>query len=169
MVTLVRNAIIASGLLLLGVAGHAQVYQDRDYYTEERPVANAADQVRADLDQLINTGYLTRSQRLVLAQAREDLQSFDRSYAQGEFDRHELNEAIGRLQSVANSGRLPDEQRAILQDDVEHLRELRASAQSYGYGYNRYNNGYYRGNGYYRNNNRISGYYDQWGNWRWYR
>src|SRR5260370_14864506 len=118
----------------------------------------------------MNTGYLTRSQRIVLAQAREDLQSFDRSYAQGEFDRHELDEAIGRLQSVANSGRLTDEQRAILQDDVEHLREFRASAQSYGYGNStRYGNRYYRGNGYYRNNNRASGYYDQWGNWRSYR
>ncbi len=169
MVRLVRNAIIGSSLLWLAVAGQAQVYPDREDYSRERPVASAADQVRADLDQLINTGYLTRSQRLVLAQAREDLRAFDRSYAQGEFDRHELDEAIGRLQSVANSGRLTDEQGAVLQDDVEHLRELRAGARSNAYGNNRYNNGYYRENEFYRNNNRGNGYYDRWGTWHSYR
>src|SRR5260370_20609300 len=97
MVTLLRNAIIGSSLLLLGVAGHAQVYQDREDYTRERPVANAAHQVRADLDQLMNSGYLTRSQRLVLAQAPEGPRAFHRLPAQSEVHPHQLCQAIRRL------------------------------------------------------------------------
>src|SRR5438105_742300 len=105
MLRFVRNAIIGSSLLLLGMAGNAQVPQDRDQDYDQTPSndRNVVDQVRADLNEAINMGYLSGSQRSVLAQANEDLAVFDRAWSRGRFNRHELDEAIARVQSVANS------------------------------------------------------------------
>ena len=161
MLGFVKTAVLGSSFLYFGFALNAQVYQSPDYDYGERQIGNAADQVRSDLDQMIATENLTRSQRMVLAQAREDLREFDRVYEQGRFDRHELDEAIGRIQSVARGYWLSEEQRAMLQDDVEHLRQMRAASGYSGYGNTEY--GYYRGNGYYRRYN--YGYYDQYGRW----
>lgn len=157
----IRNALIGSSLLLMGMTANAQVYQDRDDYSQQRMnVGNVLDQVRSDLNQAMNMGYLSRSQRSVLAQAREDLGDFDRAWDQGSFNRHELNEAIGRLESVVNSGRMSEDQRAMLQDDIGRLRGIRESQMSGYYGSN---------NGYYRNNTQQNGYYDRYGNWHPYR
>jgi hypothetical protein len=162
----------------MGAAANAQTYPQPYQGSQERPYDNdqqslnpgsVAHQVLADLNETLNSGYLSRSQRAVLAQAAEDLRDFDRTFDQtGAFDRRELNEAIARLQSVANSGRLNEEQRAMLMDDANHLRNLRASqVQGYGNGYRDRDNGYvYRR---YDQNNRGNGYYDQYGNWHPYR
>ena len=160
----IRTALIGSGLLLLGTGVNAQVPADRDQYYEQTPQnSNVVDQVRADLNQAMNSGYMAGWQRNVLAQASNDLAVFDRQMDRGSFNRRELDEAIARIQNVANSARLSAEQRAMLQDDIGRLRDFRASQTTYSYR----NNPYYgqNGNGYYRSN----GYYDRYGNWHPYR
>ena len=151
-----RNAIIGSSLLLLGVAANAQSYQERDEYRHFSNNANVVDQVRADLNEALNMGNLSGSQRNVLAEARNDLAVFDRAWDRGSFNRRELDEAIARIQSVANSGRISEEQRAMLQDDMERLRNFRSS-QAMSNGFNPDNGYYNRYNGY----NRTSGYMEK--------
>ena len=42
------------------------------------------------------------------------------------FDRHELDDVIGSLQSVARSNRIRPRDRDMLMGDLERLREIRA-------------------------------------------
>lgn len=179
MLRFIRNAFIGSSLLLFGAAAYAQIYQDRDdfprrtdrYYDRGYYNGNMVGQVRADLDQPMSMPYLSHDQRKVLNKAREDLRDFDRASNGGKFDRHELDEAIARIQSVADSGRISEETRAMLMDDANRLRDLRANN---GHTYSYRNNGYYdrdgyRNNGYYdRDGYRNNGYYDRYGNWHSY-
>jgi len=170
----IRTAILGCSLLAMGAAANAQGYQERPY--QERPYDNdqqslnpgsVAHQVLADLNETLNSGYLNRNQRAVLAQAAEDLRDFDRTFDRtGAFDRRELNEAIARVQSVANSPQLDEEQRAMLIDDANHLRNLRSN-QVQGYRDDSYRR--YEQNNRYDQNNRGNGYYDQYGNWHPYR
>lgn len=174
MLNVMKTALFGCSLLVMGAAANAQSYpqtyqgyQERTYDDDQQSLnpGSVAHQVLADLNETLNSGYLNRNQRAVLAQAAEDLRDFDRTFDRtGAFDRHELNEAIARVQSVANSPQLNEEQRAMLMDDANHLRNLRSS-QVQGY----YGNGYRdRYNRYYENN-RSNGYYDQYGNWHPYR
>lgn len=118
-----RNALLSS-TLLLGLGASAQVYHNPNPYTEERS-DRVIDRVRSDLDQAMNMGDLNRFQRNTLAQASSDLRAVDRQLDRGYFNRQELNGAIGRIQSVMNSGRISEEQRAMLRDDVRRLRSIR--------------------------------------------
>lgn len=187
MLNVIKTALFGCSLVVMGAAANAQTYpqtypqrdqgyQERTYDNDQQNLnpGSVAHQVMADLNQTLNSGYLNRNQRAVLAQAAEDLRDFDRTFDQtGTFDRRELNEAIARIQSVANSGRLGEEQRAMLMDDANHLRNLRVN-QVQGYRDDSYRN---RDNGYRRNdqnsrydqNNRGNGYYDQYGTWHPYR
>ena len=179
MLNVLRTALFGCSLVAMGAAANAQTYQgyqERTYDDDQQSLnpGSVAHQVLADLNETLNSGYLNRNQRAVLAQAAEDLRDFDRTYDRtGTFDRHELNEAIARIQTLANSPQLNEEQRAMLMDDANHLRNLRANQfQGYGNGYR--DNGYvYRrydqNNSRYYQNNRSNGYYDQYGNWHPYR
>ena len=170
MLNVIRTAFFGCSLVaMMGATANAQSYpqnyqgyQERTYDNDQQSLnpGSVAHQVLADLNQTLNSGYLNRNQRAVLAQAAEDLRDFDRTFDRtGSFDRRELNEAIARVQSVANSPQLNEEQRAMLMDDANHLRNLRANqVQGYGNGYRERDNRYYQ-------NNRSNGYYDQYGNW----
>jgi hypothetical protein len=165
MMKFLRNAIIGSSLLMLGSFAHAQNYQQPSEYDQQYS-NNVVEQVRADLNETLNMGYLSGSQRSVLEQASSDLGIFNQDWNRGRFNRHEIDEAIARIQSVASSNRITEEQRAMLLDDMNRLRNFRTSQVGGGY------NGYYRDNGYYRSNgfyDRSNGYYDRYGNWHPYR
>lgn len=160
MLKLIRNAFLGSSLLLLGMAANAQVYHDRDDYYRGYG-GNVVDQVRSDVQEAMNMGGFSWRDRNVMSSALEDLSTFDRQWDQGSFNRHELDEAVARLQIVANSGRISEEQRAMLQDDVNRLRQFRASNTT---------NGYFRNDQTFRNDqNTGRGYYDRYGNWHPYR
>jgi hypothetical protein len=102
---------------------------------------------------MIRSGRLPRWQRTALKNARRDLRHFDRGYDRGRFDRFRLNDAIGQLQTVANSPDLSGDQSAMLWNDVQELRELSGAAGSYAF----------------RQNPNANGYYDHSGVWRPYR
>lgn len=143
-----KSIVIGSSLLLMSVAANAQ-YRDRDdYYRGDRDYrggyynsGNIVDQVHYDIERALAVGYLSHGQYRTLQKAQEDLNDFQRSWNRGGFDKHELDEAIGRLQSVVDSRRLPYEMGSRLQDDANRLRDFRASRGGYGYGgygYRRY-------------------------------
>lgn len=149
MVGLIRSAFLGSTLLLFGLAANAQYTN----YTRVSDPAGEIRQVRSDVDQMIRSGRLPRWQRTALKNARRDLRHFDRGYDRGRFDRFRLNDAIGLLQTVANSPDLSGDHSAMLWNDVQELRELSGAAGSYAF----------------RQNPNANGYYDHSGVWRPYR
>lgn len=156
--TLWRNALIGSGLLLMGLAADAQVYRDDPYfrrdpdyrdrdpgYRGERDYRGPAspggsfseiDQARQDVDRVMEMGYLSHGQRKTLMKAQQDLDDLQFQWSRGHYSNHELDEAISRIQSVANSGHLSYQARNMLQDDANRLRDLRANrSMRYSYRY----------------------------------
>ena len=156
-------ALTGAGMLLMGLAAAQQPYygpQQDPYYRGQPPYDQGRDpyygggpaysgrgygappmsivgQTHADLEQAMTSGFLSHGDRKTLQHAQKDLYDFERAWSRGRFSRHELDEAIGRIQSVADRGRLPYEARDMLQADANQLRDLRGG-RAYGgrpYGY----------------------------------
>ena len=147
----IKTVIFGSSLLLLTTGLYAQANPDRDPYNQPMPNNNLVDQVRTDLNQTMDMGHLRGWQRGDLARANHDLVMFERREDRGHFSSRELDEAIGRIQNVANSDRLNGDQRAMLQRDVDRLQNVRTSGIVYSSNENP--------------NYRTNGYYDRFGNW----
>lgn len=140
-----KNSLIGSGLLLLGLSANAQVYRgDNGYYRGDpgygysnngydyRSGREPLDRVRADLDRAAaDVGYLSRGEMSRFNHAREEIAEFQSKWNRGFFDRHELDDVIGSLQHVVNSNRLRYQDRDILIGDLERLREVRARRGRY--------------------------------------
>ncbi len=116
-------------LLLLALGASARSYaQDRDDYRYERGrryerVGSLVDRVQYDLGRA-NT-YFSRSDQRRVAAARHELAEFQRAWAAGRFDRRDLNDAIGAVQTVVNRNALGYRDRNILLEDLNRLREVR--------------------------------------------
>ena len=78
------------------------------------------------MDRTMEMGYLSHGQRKTIMKARKDLDDLQYQWSRGHYSNHELDEAIGRIQNVANSGHLSYQARNMLQDDANRLRDLRA-------------------------------------------
>ncbi len=128
---------VGLGILLIGFGaqlGQAQVYDGRGYpppgsrdgYRGGDPSFALFDQVQADLNRAATFGYLRGGQRRQLANASRDLAEFEGRWSRGRFDKHELDEAIGRIQHVIDHSGLNYRDRAALQDDANRMRQFRA-------------------------------------------
>ena len=144
---LLGKALLGCGLLMGGVAANAQVYGRGGYdngrvygefgrYPDDRYDRGGGlfDRVRADLDRAESTYYTSGGDHRRFNKVREELSEFQGKWANGRFDRHELDDVIGTLQRVVNDNRLSYRDRDVLQDDLYRLRDFRA----------RNNNNYYR-------------------------
>lgn len=76
--------------------------------------------------------------------ARQELQRFQSSWANGKFDTGRLDKAIDNLKDLAQSDRVDPRERQLFARDIEDLRRFRASG---GYS-DGYRNGGYRNDGY---------------------
>lgn len=141
-----RRVLIGSGLLLGGIAAcgsaaNAQVYgggyydhgrvygefgRDRDPRANRGGGGEIFDRVRADLDRAESNSYTSGGDRRKFNKVREELGEFQGKWANGRYDRHELDDAIGALQHVVNSSRIDYRDRDVLQDDLYRLRDFRA-------------------------------------------
>ncbi len=137
------KSVVGFGMLLIGFGaqpGQAQVYDRRGYppptYRDEYRGGDRSfalfDQVQGDLNRAATFSYLRGGQRRDLAKASRDLAEFEGRWSQGRFDRHELDEAIGRIQHVIDHSGLNYRDRAALQDDANRMRQFR-SYESGGY------------------------------------
>jgi hypothetical protein len=132
---------LMGSVLLCGIAANAQVY-GRGYYDQGRVYGEFGrdrdrgpglfDRVRADMDRAESHSYWNGGDRRRFNKVREELGEFQSKWANGRYDRHELDDAIGALQKVVNDNRLEYRDRGALQDDLFRLRDFRASN-----GYNR--------------------------------
>ena len=83
--------------------------------------------VLADLDRAAaDVGYLSRGEMARFNHARQEIAEFQSKWERGFFDRHELDDVIGSLQRVVSSNRLRYQDRDILFNDLQRLREIRS-------------------------------------------
>jgi hypothetical protein len=112
------STLAATGLLLFGLAAHAQ-----NYGPGER--GHLFDRVRADLDRAAATAAPFTGDRDRIAVVRRDMNEFQGERANGNYDPAELDRMIGALQRVVDSNRMPDPDRNLLIGDLRELREFR--------------------------------------------
>jgi hypothetical protein len=119
------TAIIASSLFL-ATAALAQYYDrpygDRDYARRDRALF---DHVRMDLDRAANYPYASRPDRKRFDQARRELFDFESRFDQGRYDKHELSEAINKIENVISHNSLDARDRGALAEDVRRMRDYR--------------------------------------------
>jgi hypothetical protein len=115
----------AAALLLMGMTANAQ-YR-RDYDDDHRRQREPLDHVRADLERAAHDMYyLSEGELRRFNRVRQEIGEFQQKWERGRYDKHELGEVIGRLQSVVDKNRLQPRDRDRLFDDLMRLREFRA-------------------------------------------
>jgi hypothetical protein len=112
-------------------------YGDRDYARRDRALF---DRVRMDLDRASKYSYASRGDRKRFDEARRELFDFESRFDQGRYNKHELSEAIDRLDRVVSHNSLDPRDRGALAEDVRRMRDYRAFRDHHGerefdYGY----------------------------------
>jgi hypothetical protein len=120
------------GLTLLAVSAFGQYdrpYGDRDYARQDRSLF---DKARMDLDRAGAYPYASRADRKRFDEARGKLFDFESRFDQGRYEKHELDEAIGRIRHVVESNSLDPRDRGALSDDLRRMRDYREFRNHYG-------------------------------------
>jgi hypothetical protein len=131
---------LASILLTASAFGqYDRPYADRDYARQDRGLF---DKARMDLDHASAYPYASRGDRKRFDEARRELFDFESRFDQGRYERHELDEAIDRIQKVVNANSLDPRDRGALADDLRRMRDYREfrnhhGEREYEYGYRR--------------------------------
>jgi hypothetical protein len=140
----IATALFVPALLIGPVAATAQRYDgryDRPYGERDDARRDRAvfDRARADLDRASNYPYSSRSDRKRFDEARRELFDFESRFDRGRYDKHELDQAIERLQRVVSQNSLDPRDRNALQDDIRRMRDFRSFQDHSGsyYGYRR--------------------------------
>jgi len=114
---------VASALLAAPAFGqYDRPYGDRDYSRQDRGLF---DHARMDLERASAYPYASRSDRKRFDEARRELFDFESRFDQGRYEKHELDEAIDRIQRVVNSNSLDPRDRGALADDLRRMRDYR--------------------------------------------
>ena len=125
MQTVLKNTMLAAGLVVFGFSVNAQ--SRYDYGRGREPL----DRVRADLDRAArDMGYLSGGDFRRFDHARQEIGEFQQKWNRGRFDRHELDDVIGSLQRVVRSNRIRPRDRDLLIDDLSRLRDIRARSSA---------------------------------------
>jgi hypothetical protein len=130
---------IATLLAVPAFGQYDRPYADRDSARQDRGLF---DRVRLDLDRASAYPYASRGDRKRFDEARRELFDFESRFDQGRYERHELDEAIDRIQRVVTSNSLDPRDRGALADDLRRMRDYREfrnhhGEREYEYGYRR--------------------------------
>jgi hypothetical protein len=113
----------ASASLAVSASGqYDRPYGDRDSARQDRSVF---DRARMDLDRASAYPYASHADRKRFDEARRELFDFESRFDQGRYDKHELDEAIDRIQRVVNGNSLDPRDRGALAEDVRRMRDYR--------------------------------------------
>ena len=141
--SLPARSLAGCGLLLMALTVQAQDYdrgrsrddhddraygQDGQYYRRGAP---SFQRIQGDLNYAESHTYPSHGQRKQFNKAKEELWEFERAWNAGRFDRRELDDAIAAMQKVVDHTALRYRDREILLNDLEMLREFRASYRGY--------------------------------------
>jgi len=110
-----RKLLFCSALLSCAVGLNAQSFQDRGLF----------DRVRSDLDRAGSYRYASRADQKRFDEARRELFDFESRFDRGRYDRHELDQAISRIEKVVSHNSLDPRSRAALEDDLRRMRDYR--------------------------------------------
>jgi hypothetical protein len=130
----------ASASLAVSARGqYDRPYGDRDSARQDRSVF---DRARMDLDRASAYPYASHADRKRFDEARRELFDFESRFDQGRYEKHELDEAIDRLQRVVSANSLDPRDRGALSGDLRRMRDYREfrnhrGEREYGYGYRR--------------------------------
>jgi hypothetical protein len=131
---LYSNVLFVSTLLAGAAAAPAQTYDrpfgDRDYARQDRALF---DRVRADLDRASAYPYASRADHKRFDEARRELFDFESRFDQGRYEKHELDEAINRIDRVVTHNSLDPRDRGALGEDLRRMRDYRAFRERKGY------------------------------------
>jgi len=113
----------AAALVALPAFGqYDRSYGDRGYARQDRALF---DRARMDLDRASSYTYASRGDRKRFDEARRELFDFESRFDQGRYDKHELDEAIDRIQKVVNENSLEPSSRGALAEDLRRMRDYR--------------------------------------------
>jgi hypothetical protein len=135
---LLWKGLAGSGLLWMALSGsvpaRAQDWNrgDREYRQNNR---SPVDRLMYDLNRAESNARLDWGDRRRFDKARQEIAQFERKWSAGRFDRRELDQAIASVQRVVDSRSLNYRDRAALNEDLNRLREFRATSGRYSYGY----------------------------------
>jgi hypothetical protein len=98
------------------------------------------DRVMTDLNRAAERARLDGHERKHFDEVAGNLQEFEARWARGKFDTGKLDKAIHNLEHLAEADRVRGRDRDMLAEDLEDLRELRASRGGYDQNPNYYPN-----------------------------
>lgn len=88
--------------------------------------------VREDLDHISADTAPFGGDRARLARTQQELDELQQKLNRGYYDQQELDEVTGALDAVVRANRLRPEDRQILSDDLNRMRDFRARHEQYG-------------------------------------
>jgi hypothetical protein len=124
---LIASSLVAGAALAQNFTGP---YGEPGYARRDHAIF---DRARMDLDRAANYPYSSRADRRRFDDARRDLFDFESRFDQGRYDKHELNKAIDRMQSVVSHNSLDPRDRGALEEDLRRMRDYRAFRDHHGY------------------------------------
>lgn len=117
-----------------------RAYRDDDAYHRDRDEwfrgpdwrQRFFSRIREDVEHVQSKAFPFGSDQYRLARTRQELDEMQDKLAAGRYDQRELDEVIGALSQVVRDNRLSYQDRDVLTDDLNRLREFRARHNDYG-------------------------------------
>ena len=120
---------VAGMLLAYSPVVHAQFEGGARY--DAHSVTALVDRVHMDLDHAYGVWHFSNDEREHLNRAEKELREFAQTWDKGKFDIGRLDNAIGSIQHVLDSNKLPESDRVALSDDVTQLRRMREAYKNH--------------------------------------
>ena len=120
----ILTALIA--VMFLGLNTAAQDwYHDREgRYSGDRWRSQVFAEVRTDLDHVWSARQASDKERNRLERTKQELTDLQAKLDHGQWDNGHVNDVIDSLRKSANDERLAERDRAVLNDDVQRLKDL---------------------------------------------
>jgi len=127
----VTKRTITTGLLTVVFLGLSTAAQEQDWY-HDRDGRYRGDQwrsrvfleIRSDLDHIWSANQAADKERKRLERTKQELADLQAKLDHGEWDNGHVNDVIDSLRKSANDDRLSERDRAVLNDDVNRLKEF---------------------------------------------
>ena len=119
------NRFILTAATLLAAATLANAQFDSGVKYDAGSVSALVDRVHSDLDHAYGQWHFSRGDRDRLNHAEKELREFAQTWQNGKFDKGELDGAIGKVQHVLDSNKMPQRERDVLSEDLSQLRKMR--------------------------------------------
>jgi hypothetical protein len=116
----------AMAMMCLGLSTAAQDwYHDRDArYHGDQWRSRVFAEIRTDLDHVWSARHAADKERARLDRTKQELTDLQGKLEHGEWDNGHVNDVIDSLRKSADDDRLSERDRAVLNDDVNRLKDL---------------------------------------------